>query len=105
MQSGGFSSPLRRGETVDVHPDDGARLGVREGERVRVTSRRGTLVAPVRFDEGLRPGLVFMTLHFPDEVDVNQLTINAVDPRSGTAEFKAAAVRIEKLGEAAAAAE
>jgi formate dehydrogenase major subunit len=38
-----------------------------------------------------------MTPHFPDDVDVNQLTIDATDPKSGTAEFKAAAVRVEKL--------
>ncbi len=64
---------------------------------VRVCSRRGAVIAPVRFDAGLRPGLAFMTLHFPDEVDTNQLTIDAVDPQSGTAEFKAAAIRIERL--------
>jgi formate dehydrogenase major subunit len=51
----------------------------------------------VRVDPGLRAGLVFMTLHFPDEVDTNQLTIEANDPKSGTAEFKAAAVRVERL--------
>jgi formate dehydrogenase major subunit len=38
-----------------------------------------------------------MSFHFPDEVDVNQLTIDATDPKSGTAEFKASAVRIEKV--------
>jgi formate dehydrogenase major subunit len=38
-----------------------------------------------------------MTLHFPEEVETNRLTIDATDPRSGTAEFKASAVRIEKL--------
>jgi formate dehydrogenase major subunit len=38
-----------------------------------------------------------MTLHFPGEVQTNQLTIDAVDPKSGTAEFKAAAVRIVKI--------
>jgi formate dehydrogenase major subunit len=38
-----------------------------------------------------------MTLHFPDEVETNILTIDAVDPKSGTAEFKAAAIRIEKI--------
>ena len=64
---------------------------------VRVISRRGCVEAPVRFDDGLRPGLVFMTLHFPDDVDVNRLTIEANDPKSGTAEFKATAIRIEKL--------
>ena len=68
-----------------------------EGERVKVVSRRGSVTAPVRFDSGLRPGLAFMTLHFPDEVQTNRLTIDAVDPKSGTAEFKASAVRIVKL--------
>jgi formate dehydrogenase major subunit len=38
-----------------------------------------------------------MTMHFPDEVDTNLLTIDATDPKSGTAEFKASAVRIERL--------
>jgi formate dehydrogenase major subunit len=53
--------------------------------------------APVRFDRGLRPGLAFMTMHFPDEVDTNLLTIDAADPKSGTAEFKASAIRIERI--------
>ena len=98
VQTGRFSSPRRRGETIDLSPDDAATVGVAEGERVRVVSRRGAVVAPVRIDDGLRAGLAFMTLHFPDEVDVNALTIDAVDPKSGTAEFKASAIRIEKLG-------
>ena len=51
----------------------------------------------MRLDTGLRPGLAFMTFHFPDQVDVNVLTIDATDPKSGTAEFKATAVRVEKL--------
>jgi formate dehydrogenase major subunit len=101
VQTRAYASPLRRGETVDVAPHDAARLGLREGERVRVSSRRGAVEAPVRIDPGLKPGLVFMTLHFPDEVDTNLLTIDATDPRSGTAEFKAAAVRIEKVDQQA----
>jgi formate dehydrogenase major subunit len=106
VQSQSYASPLRRGETIDVSLADAARLGLAEGERVRVTSRRGSLTVPVRIDPELRPGLVFMTFHFPDEVDTNVLTIDATDPKSGTAEFKAAAVRIDKLrvpGEAALA--
>ena len=55
--------------------------------------------APVHVDQGLRPGLVFMTLHFPDQVETNNLTIDATDPKSGTAEFKASAVRIDRLPE------
>jgi anaerobic selenocysteine-containing dehydrogenase len=38
-----------------------------------------------------------MTFHFPDEVATNDLTIDATDPKSGTAEFKAAAIRIEAV--------
>ena len=40
-----------------------------------------------------------MTLHFQDDVATNVLTIDATDPKSGTAEFKATAIRIEKLGD------
>jgi formate dehydrogenase major subunit len=97
VQSGGYTSPLRHGETIDVSPEDAEALDVAEGEVVRVTSRRGSLEVPVRIDRGLRPGLVFMTMHFPDQVDTNVLTIDATDPKSGTAEFKASAVRIDKL--------
>jgi formate dehydrogenase major subunit len=43
-----------------------------------------------------------MTLHFPDQVETNRLTIEATDPKSGTAEFKATAVRVDKLSERAA---
>ncbi len=101
VQSGGYRYPRRRGETLDLSPEDLARLGLVEGERVRVVSRRGEVEAPVRVDEGLRPGLAFMTFHFQDDVQVNNLTIDAQDPKSGTAEFKATAIRVEKLGVAA----
>ena len=97
VQSGALASPLRIGETIDLSPADADALHVADGEIVRVSSRRGTVKAPVRIDPGLRAGLAFMTFHFPDEVDVNVLTIEATDPRSGTAEFKASAVRVDKL--------
>ncbi len=97
VQSGGYRSPNRLGETIDISPEDAERFSIVDGEMVRVSSARGAVDAPARVDPGLRPGLVFMTFHFPDEVDVNQLTIDATDPRSGTAEFKAAAVRIDKF--------
>jgi predicted molibdopterin-dependent oxidoreductase YjgC len=97
VQSNLYSSPLRRGETLDLSPEDAETLDVEPGEIVRVSSRRGAIEAPVRFDTGLRPGLAFMTFHFADEIDVNVLTIDATDPKSGTAEFKATAVRVEKL--------
>ncbi len=97
VQSGGYRSPLRRGESLDISPEDLASLGLAEGQRVRVTSRRGQIEVPVRVDPSLRPGLTFMTMHFQDDVAVNLLTIDATDPKSGTAEFKATAIRIEPL--------
>jgi formate dehydrogenase major subunit len=97
VQTGGFDSPLRRGETLDLSPEDAASLDVVDGETVRVVSPRGAIEAPVRLSNGLRPGLVFMTFHFQDKVNTNILTIDATDPRSGTAEFKACSIRVEKM--------
>lgn len=97
VQTGRYASPLRFGETVDLSPQDAAAYNVQDGDEIRVISRRGCVVAPARIDPGLRAGLVFMTFHFPDQVATNDLTIDAVDPRSGTSEFKATAVRIEKV--------
>ena len=102
VQTGGYTSPLRRGESLDISPEDAERLGLAEGERVLVTSRRGHVEVPIRVDTSLRPGLTFMTLHFQDEVATNLLTIDATDPKSGTAEFKATAIRIEKVPTAVA---
>jgi predicted molibdopterin-dependent oxidoreductase YjgC len=98
VQSSGFDSPIRIGGTLDVSPSDAVRLGLATGDLVRVTSRRASIDVPARVDDGLREGLVFMTLHYPEQADVNQLTIEAWDPKSGTAEFKATAVRLEKVG-------
>ena len=97
VQTGGFTSPLRRGESLDMSPEDAERLSLMDGDPVRVTSRRGSLVAPVRIDRSLRAGLVFMTMHFQDEVKTNVLTVDYTDPKSGTAEFKACAVRVEAI--------
>jgi formate dehydrogenase major subunit len=97
VQSAGYASPLRRGETLDLSPEDGRRYGVADGQVVRVRSRRGSVEVPVRYDAAVRPGLAFMSVHFTDVVDTNRLTIDAVDPKSGTAEFKATAIRIETL--------
>jgi formate dehydrogenase major subunit len=97
VQTAGYTSPLRRPEEIEVSPEDAEALGVSPGECVRVSSRRGSIEAPVRVVAALRPGLVFMTLHFPDQVETNLLTIEATDPKSGTAEFKATAVRIDRL--------
>ncbi len=97
VQTGAYTSPLRLPEALLLSPADGARLGIADGERVLASSRRGAVEMPVRFEATLRPGLAFLTLHFPDQVATNILTIDATDPKSGTAEFKASAIRVDKL--------
>jgi len=98
VQTGGYSSPLHRGGLdILLAPEDGARYGIGDGARVRVVSRRGSVETSARYDATLRAGLAFMNLHFPDEVATNMLTIDATDPKSGTAEFKATAIRLEPV--------
>jgi formate dehydrogenase major subunit len=103
VQTGGYTSPLRRPETLDISPEDAALFGFSDGDTVRITSRRGSVVAPIRIDRSLRTGLVFMTLHFQDQVRVNVLTTDVWDAKSGVSEFKACAVRLEpaRLSDAA----
>ena len=98
VQTKHFASPIRYGDAIDLAPADAAALGVDDAERVQVSSRRGSVEMTVRVQQDLPPGLAFTTFHFPELVDANVLTIDAWDPKSGTAEFKAAAIRIEKIG-------
>jgi formate dehydrogenase major subunit len=102
VQTVGCDSPLRREESLELSPEDAARFGIADGELVDVRSRRGVVTVPARIDASLRPGLVFMTFHFPEQANTNLLTIDASDPKSGTAEFKACAVRVEPAARRAA---
>lgn len=101
VQRGGSASPLRRGDCIELSPEDAEHHGVVVGTEVRVSTRRDSLVAPVWVDPALRPGLAFMTMRVPEGVDVNQLTARASCPVAGAAEFEATAIRIEKLPVAA----
>jgi predicted molibdopterin-dependent oxidoreductase YjgC len=97
VQSSGFTSPIRYGEALDLNPADAANLGVADGEWVKVSSPRGSVDMPIRIQPDIPVGLTFTTYHFPDLVDVNVLTNDAWDKRSGTSEFKAASIRIDRL--------
>jgi formate dehydrogenase major subunit len=101
VQSGGFNSPIRYGDALDMNPVDAQALDIADGERVLVSSPRGSVEMAVRFQNDIPAGLTFTTFHFPDLVDANVLTSDAWDKRSGTAEFKAASIRVEKLEPAA----
>jgi formate dehydrogenase major subunit len=83
-------------ETADVAPADAVKLGIKHGERVRVRSRRGEVTLKTNVTDRIPPGMVWMAFHFRDAC-ANWLTNPAYDPETLTAEYKACAVRIEKL--------
>ncbi|MEV4541793.1 molybdopterin oxidoreductase family protein [Micromonospora echinaurantiaca] len=84
---------------VELHPDLADRLGVADGEPVRVVSRRGELRAPARLSPGIRPDTVFAPFHWGGAGRANSVTNDAVDPVSGMPEFKICAVRVERVVE------
>ncbi|MFF0275065.1 molybdopterin oxidoreductase family protein [Streptomyces sp. NPDC004330] len=85
------------GPFVELHPRVAERLGVTEGERVAVVSRRGRAVAPARITTAIRPDTVFMPFHWAGEGRANTLVNPALDPVSRMPEFKVCAVRLEPL--------
>ncbi|MFE9135661.1 molybdopterin oxidoreductase family protein [Streptomyces sp. NPDC007355] len=92
------------GPFVELHPRLAERLGVAEGERVAVVSRRGRAVAPARITTAIRPDTVFMPFHWAGEGRANTLVNPALDPVSRMPEFKVCAVRLERAGDAGATA-
>lgn len=82
---------------VELSVPDARRLGVVEGDVVRVTSRRGSIEAPARVS-GVREGTVFLPWHYGEVATAaNELTLTAWDPVSKQPEFKVAAVAVERL--------
>jgi formate dehydrogenase major subunit len=97
VQSSLYDSARPQEEILELNAADAAELGIADGMHVRVSSRRGSLVLRARTDAGLYRGLAFMTLHHPNQAATNTLTIHATDPKSGTAEFKATAIKVEPV--------
>ena len=83
---------------VELHPDLAARVGVADGETVRVVSRRGSAEGTARVTRSIRADTVFMPFHWPGRGRANNVTNAALDPVSKMPEFKVCAVRLERLG-------
>ena len=83
-------------ETIEINPVDGQRLGIEDGQKVRVVSRRGEVTAAAQITERSPVGVVFLSFHFPEQALTNVLTNDAYDPVAQTPEYKACAVRIER---------
>ena len=79
---------------VEIHPADAKAIGVREGDLVRLTSRRNSMVSAARITERVARGQVFVPFHFR-EAAANLLTNPVLDPYAKMAELKICAVRIE----------
>jgi formate dehydrogenase alpha subunit len=78
---------------VEINPGDAPRLHIEDGQAVRVSSRRGTVVLRAWVTQRTTPGVVFIPMHFA-EAAANLLTIDALDPLAKIPEYKACAVRI-----------
>ncbi len=92
---------FRGEELVAINPKDAGAMGIEDGDRVQVTSRRGEVSAKARLTDSAPPGTIAMTFHFA-ETPTNELTNPALDPVAKIPEYKVAAVKIRKIGQEAA---
>jgi formate dehydrogenase major subunit len=83
---------------VGIHPEDAREIGVDNGDRVRVTSVRGSISLRARVSQREYQGAVFIPFHFR-EASANLLTLDEVDPEGKIPEFKFCAVRVERLSD------
>lgn len=79
---------------IEINPEDAEKMGIRNNSKVRVTSRRGSIVVDAKLTDKINSGVVFMPIHF-GESPVNKLTNRNLDPVSQIPEFKVSSVRIE----------
>ncbi|MYC30415.1 MAG: molybdopterin-dependent oxidoreductase [Chloroflexi bacterium] len=80
---------------VSINPSDGERLGIADGQEVRVTSRRGELTGRALFTDRMRTGEIFIPFVKLSESAANFLTNSAYDPDTMIPEYKVCAVRVE----------
>jgi assimilatory nitrate reductase catalytic subunit len=85
---------------VELHPHLAEQLGVLDGERVRVSTRRGQAWLRARVSDAIRADTVFVPFHWAGKQRANSLTSAALDPVSGMPSFKLCAARIDRVAEA-----
>ena len=81
----------------EVHPVLAAKLGIADGDIVRVRTRRGEIELPAHVVRTIRPDTVFVPYHWPGKKSANLLTNRVLDPISKIPEYKVCACRIEKV--------
>jgi len=80
---------------VEIHPEDAKQLDVQEGQLLRITSRRNSMITAARISDRVARGQVFVPFHFR-EAAANLLTNPVLDPYAKMAELKVCAVRLER---------
>ncbi len=92
---------LNPGPFIEIHPEDASALGIKDKDRVELRSRRGRAILPATVTDRVRPGNCFAPFHwndvFGDDLTVNAVTSDAVDPISLQPEFKFCAVALTCL--------
>jgi assimilatory nitrate reductase catalytic subunit len=81
----------------EMHPVLAGRLGIKTGDSVKVSTRRGEIVVPAEVVKTIRPDTVFVPYHWPGKKSANLLTNRALDPISKIPEYKVCACRVEKV--------
>jgi formate dehydrogenase major subunit len=80
---------------VQINDEDAKKLSIKNGERIKLRSRRGETTPVARVTDEVGPGVLMMTMHFPN--GANNLTNTALDPLSKMPELKHCAVAVEKI--------
>ena len=81
---------------LEIHPKDAEQLDICDGQKIRITSRRGEIITKIMLTDRVEPGVVFMPFHF-EEANVNKLTNPAYDPIAKIPELKVCAVKLERV--------
>ncbi len=80
---------------VQISKTDAERLGIQDGDRVTVATRRGELTVKAKITE-IASGVIWMPMHY-SESPTNILTNDAIDQVCGITEVKACAARVERI--------
>jgi len=83
-------------DCLDISAEDAARLGLSNGQRIRIRSRYGEAILAIKIGDSVRPGELFATFH-TSEVFLNHVTSTHRDKYVGTPEYKVTAVRLETI--------
>lgn len=93
----GFLQSQAPAPWVEIHPRAAERLGIRDGDQVRVRTARGAMELKALVVPTIRPDTLFIPFHYGNREAVNQLTNPAVDPTVKIPEYKVCAAAVERL--------